>query len=282
MLIAAYCSVGFAVLGIHAWSLWRRGHNPFHAAALKLTLPMLLVVTPLQALTGDFAAKHLARYQPSKLAAAEALWETQRGAPLLIGGIPLDGGRKVILGLHIPKALSFLAKADFDAEVTGLADIPENERPPVLIPHLAFQVMVGAGFTMLALMGWAAWLLWKKQDLSRHRRFLMLATFAGPLGLIAVEAGWVVTEVGRQPWIIRGVMLVSEAVTPMPGLVWSLLTSVAVYIFLGLVVLVLIYRHVVSVPIGYDAHDSDSGDTAPGAPSPAGKLAASASKVPAQ
>jgi cytochrome d ubiquinol oxidase subunit I len=250
MLVAAYCSVGFAVLGIHAWSLWQRGHNRFHAAALKLTLPMLIVVTPLQVLTGDLAAKHIAEHQPSKLAAAEALWETQRGAPFLIGGIPVNGGREVILGLHVPKVLSFMAKGDFDAEVIGLEDIPEGERPPVLIPHLAFQVMVGAGVAMLALVVWAAWLLWKKHELSTHRRFLMLATFSGPLGLLAVEAGWCVTEVGRQPWIIRGVLLVSEAVTPMPGLVWSLLTSLVVYAFLGVVVVVLLYRHVVSVPLG--------------------------------
>lgn len=248
MLLAAYCSVGFAVLGIHAWSLWRRGPSRFHAAALKLVLPLLFVVTPLQILSGDFAAKHIARYQPSKLAAAEALWETQRRAPLVIGGIPLDGGRELVLGLHVPGALSFLATGDVDGEVIGLSDIPENDRPPVLVPHLAFQVMVGAGSAMLALMAWAGWLWWKKRDLSADPRFLALATFAGPLGLLAVEAGWCVTEVGRQPWIIRGVLLVSEAVTPMPGLVWSLLMSIAVYVFLGSVVLVLLYRHVVSVP----------------------------------
>lgn len=279
MLIAAYSSVGFAVLGIHAWSLWRRGYNRFHAAALKLTLPLLVVVTPLQALTGDLAAKHIAEHQPSKLAAAEALWETQRGAPLVIGGIPLNGGREVILGLHVPRALSFLAAADFDAEVTGLEDIPEGERPPVLITHLAFQIMVGAGVAMLALVAWAAWLAWrKKRDLARHRRFLMLATLSGPLGLIAVEAGWCVTEVGRQPWIIRGVMLVSEAVTPMPGLVYSLLTCLAVYAFLGSVVALLLYRHVVSVPLG-------TNET--GAPGPSGRgdagvaPAGKAAKVPA-
>lgn len=265
MLIAAYCSVGFAVLGIHAWSLWRRGHNRFHAAALKLTLPLLFVVTPLQVLTGDLAAKHIAEHQPSKLAAAEALWETQRGAPLVVGGIPLNGGRDVILGLHVPKALSLLGKGELDAEITGLEDIPEGERPPVLITHLAFQIMVGAGFAMLALVAWAAWLRWReKQDLSRHRRFLALATLAGPLGLVAVEAGWCVTEVGRQPWIIRGVLLVSEAVTPMPGLVYSLLTCVAVYAFLGSVVAVLLYRHVVSVPMG-----SNESSSPPDAPRPA-------------
>jgi cytochrome d ubiquinol oxidase subunit I len=282
MLVAAYCSVGFAVLGIHAWSLWRRGHNRFHAAALKLALPMLFVVTPLQVLTGDFAAKHIAEHQPSKLAAAEALWETQRGAPLVIGGIPRRGGRDVILGLHVPKVLSFMAKSDFDAEVTGLEDIPEGERPPVLVTHLAFQIMVGAGFAMLTLVAWAGWLLWKKHDLSRHRRFLKLATFAGPLGLIAVEAGWCVTEVGRQPWIIRGVLLVSEAVTPMPGLVYSLLTSIAVYTFLGSVVALLLYRHVVSVPLG--SSEGSSLPSAPAAPrSPVSSPPpAKPAKVPAQ
>jgi cytochrome bd ubiquinol oxidase subunit I len=259
MLLAAYSSVGFAVLGIHAWSLWRRGPSRFHAAALRLVLPLLFVVTPLQLLSGDFAAKHIAEYQPSKLAAAEALWETQRRAPLVIGGIPLDGGRKLVFGLHIPGALSVLAKGSLDAEVIGLRDIPPNDRPPVLIPHLAFQVMVGAGSAMLALVAWAAWLSWRKRDLSRHTRFLALATFAGPLGLLAVEAGWCVTEVGRQPWIIRGVLLVSEAVTPMPGLIWSLLMSIVVYAFLGSVVLVLLYRHVVSVPLGGQEEDEALG-----------------------
>ena len=248
MLLAAYASVGFAVLGIHAFCLWRRGPSRFHAAALRLVLPLSFVVTPLQVLSGDLAAKHVAEHQPAKLAAAEALWETQARAPLVIGGLPLDGGRELVLGLHIPGALSWLAHGDVDAEVTGLSDIPPDERPPVLVPHLAFQVMVAAGSAMLALVLWAAWLWWRRHDLTRHRPFLALATWAGPLGLIAVEAGWCVTEVGRQPWIIRGVMRVSEAVTPMPGLAWSLLMSVMVYLFLGSVVLVLLYRHVVSVP----------------------------------
>src|SRR5690606_37620226 len=112
-------------------------------------------VTPLQVLSGDLAAKHIARYQPAKLAAAEALWETQRRAPLVIGGIPLDGGRELVLGLHLPGVLSVLATGELDGEVIGLADIPPEERPPVLVPHLAFQVMVGTGSAMLALVCWA-------------------------------------------------------------------------------------------------------------------------------
>lgn len=250
MLVAAYCSVGFAVLGIHAWSLRRHGPNPFHSAALGLVVPLLMVVTPLQILTGDLAAKHLAVHQPAKLAAAEALWKTTRGAPLVIGGWPVDGGRELVGALHVPRALSLLARGDLNAEVTGLADIPEDERPPVLIPHLAFQVMVGSGFVMLGVVALAALLALRKRELHRHRLFLTVAMLSGPLGLIAVEAGWVVTEVGRQPWIIRGFMRVSEAVTPMPGLWVSFLASVAVYLLLGSVVAVLLYRHVVSVPMG--------------------------------
>jgi cytochrome bd ubiquinol oxidase subunit I len=250
MLVSAYTSVGFAVLGIHAWSLRQRPYNRFHAAALKLVLPLLIVTMPLQMLSGDLAAKHIAAHQPSKLAAAEALWESQQGAPFLIGGIPLDGGRRVVGGIHVPKVLSFMAFGDFDAKVTGLEDIPASERPPVLITHLAFQIMVGCGTLMFLVTLWAAWLLWKKRRIERDRRFLLVAMLSGPLGMIAVEAGWTVTEVGRQPWIIRGYMLVSEAVTPMPGLWVSLLTSIVVYLFLGVVVAVLLYRHVVSVPLG--------------------------------
>jgi cytochrome d ubiquinol oxidase subunit I len=250
MLVSAYTSVGFAVLGIHAWSLRRRPNNRFHAAALKLVLPLLIVAMPLQMLTGDLAAKHIAEHQPSKLAAAEALWQTQQGAPFLIGGIPLEGGRRVVGGIHVPKVLSFLAFGDFDAKVIGLEDIPANERPPVLITHLAFQIMIACGSAMFAVSLWGAWLLWKKRRIERDRRFLLVAMLSGPLGMIAVEAGWTVTEVGRQPWIIRGYMLVSEAVTPMPGLWVSLLTSIVVYLFLGVVVAVLLYRHVVNVPLG--------------------------------
>jgi cytochrome bd ubiquinol oxidase subunit I len=246
MLTAAYASVGFAVLGIHAARLLRTPGDPFHRAALRLVLPLLIAVMPLQLLSGDLAAKHLAVFQPAKLAAAEALWETQQGAPFLVGGIPLEGGKRVILGIHIPKLLSFLAHGDFDAKVIGLADIAPEHRPPVTIPHFAFQVMIGCGLLMLAVSAWAAYGLWRKRALESDRRFLWAALITSPLGLLAVEAGWMVTEVGRQPWIIQGVMLVKDAVTPMPGLQYSLLASVLVYLLLGSVVAVLLYRQVLS------------------------------------
>lgn len=245
MLTAAYASVGFAVLGIHAWRLLEEPGDAFHRAALRLVVPLLIVVLPLQLLSGDRSAKHLAVYQPAKLAAAEALWETTEGAPLLIGGIPVDGGRRVLLGVHIPKALSFLAHGDFSSQVIGLEDFPSELRPPVLIPHLAFQTMVGCGSLMLGVAAWAGWLLWRRRPLESERWFLRAAVASAPLGLIAVEAGWMVTEVGRQPWIIQGVLRVRDAVTPMPGLQYSLLASIGVYLLLGSVVTVLLSREVV-------------------------------------
>jgi cytochrome bd ubiquinol oxidase subunit I len=182
-------------------------------------LPLLIVVMPLQLLTGDLSAKHLAVYQPVKLAAAD---------------------------IHVPKLLSFMAHGDLNAKVIGLKDFEPDLRPPVLIPHLAFQVMVGCGMLMLALVAWAAFLLWRRRPLETNRRFLRAALLVAPLGLIAVEAGWIVTEVGRQPWIIQGVLRVKDAVTPMPGLQYSLFASIAVYLLLGSVVAVLLYRQVLS------------------------------------
>jgi cytochrome d ubiquinol oxidase subunit I len=246
MALAAYSSVGFAVLGIHAWQLLRHPQSRFHAAALRIVLPVVLVSAPLQVLSGDRSAKHLAEHQPAKLAAAEALFETTRGAPLTIGGLPDADARTVRGAIELPKLLSVMAKGDPDAEVTGLEATPRADWPPIAVVHGAFQVMVGAGFAMLTVALWGGLLVVRRKRLESSRRFLVAATLAAPLGLVAVEAGWVVTEVGRQPWIIFGIMRVRDAVTPMPGLVFSLIAVTAVYAMLGAVVIVLLYRHVLA------------------------------------
>jgi cytochrome d ubiquinol oxidase subunit I len=244
MALAAYSSVAFAVLGIHAWQLRKHPGSAFHQAALKVVLPLAILSAPLQILSGDRSAKHLAEYQPVKLAAAEVLFETQRGAPLTVGGFPDVDARRVRFGIEVPKALSLLAHGDLDAEVKGLSSAPRNEWPPVAPVHIAFEIMVACGSAMLGVAAWGAWLLLRKKPLEQARWFLTAATLSAPLGLLAVEAGWTVTEVGRQPWVIQGVLLTRNAVTTMPYLGYSLLIVIAIYLLLGSVVAVLLARYV--------------------------------------
>lgn len=241
MTVAAFQSVGFAVAGVHAL-LWLRGHHRIHLAALKIAFVFGAVAALVQPIVGDFAAKSVARRQPAKLAAMEALFETQTRAPLLIGGWPDVEKREVSHAIEVPGLLSFLAHNDFDAEVKGLNDIPRDEWPPVVITHVAFQVMVALGGFMAAAGAWGLWALRKRRRLFEHRAFLWLLVACTPLGFIALEAGWIVTEVGRQPWIIYGIMRTSEALTPRPGIFYNFLAYVALYAFLTAVVTLLLVR----------------------------------------
>ncbi len=251
MSLAAYAAVAVVVMGIHAWALRRNPHSPLHQNAFRLALAVALVSVPAQIVSGDLSAKYVAEHQPAKLAAAESLFHTQTRAPLAIGGIPDEHAMELRGAIEIPGGLSFLAFADFDAEVTGLDRIPPDEWPPVTIVHIAFQIMVGCGFAMLALVG-VGGLLWLRARTGSRAppwarpRYLLAAVLAAPLGLIAIEAGWVVTEVGRQPWIIRGVMRTADAVTPMPHLTAPFLLFTALYLFLGVIVLVLLRNHVMA------------------------------------
>lgn len=248
MAVAAYTSVAFAVLGIHAWRLLRDPGSSFHRAAVRAVLPLAIVCAPLQALTGDFAAKHLHEHQPLKLAAAEALFHTEAGAPFLIGGWPDVEAREVRAGVHVPKLLSVLATGKPDGVVRGLEDFPRQDWPPVPIVHLSFQVMIGCGTLLVLVALWGAYLALRRRAAADSPRFLRALVLAGPLGLIALEAGWIVTEVGRQPFIIQGVMRVKDAVTPVPGLVVSLVVTTLIYLLLGGIVLLMLARHVLSVP----------------------------------
>jgi cytochrome d ubiquinol oxidase subunit I len=242
MILAAYAATSVLVLGVHA-VLYRRAPSLLHRAALRLTLVFALVAVPLLLASGDLAAKHIAKHQPLKLAAAEALFHTTTAAPLTIGGIPEMDTGEVHFAIEIPYALSILAFADPGAEVKGLDAFPRELWPPVVVTHIAFQVMVGAGLAMLALVLLGAF-VWKRLGgPEQSPLFLRLATYASPLGLIAIEAGWTVTEVGRQPWIVNGVLLVKDAVTPLGGLVIHLIGFVSLYLFLGIVVVVLLRRH---------------------------------------
>jgi cytochrome d ubiquinol oxidase subunit I len=248
MALAAYSSVAFAVLGIHAWRLLREPESRFHQHAAQLAFFLAAVSTPLQLVSGDLSAKHIAAHQPVKLAAAESLFHTTRAAPLAIGGWPDTEAGALRYAIEVPYALSVLAFADPQAEVKGLDQVPREDWPNVPLVHLSFQVMVGCGTAMLLLVAWGAWGWWRTRTVWWSQRFLRAAVLASPLGLIAVQTGWIVTEVGRQPWIIQGVMRVEDAVTPMPGLVAPFVLFTALYLVLGVVVVVLLKAHVFAAP----------------------------------
>ena len=248
MTLAAYASTGLVVAGIHAWPLLRHPRNAFHRRALSVALLIGAPAALLQPLSGDLSAKFVAHWQPVKLAAMEGHFKTERGAPLRIGGWPDEAAGETRYAIEIPYALSFLAFADPRAEVKGLEAFPREHWPPVAIVHVAFQVMVGLGSYLALVSAVALWLMWRRHDLPRHRWLLRALVLAAPMGFICTEAGWIVTEVGRQPWIIHGLMRTADAVTPMPGLVVPFLVFTALYCALGVAVAWLLYQQVLRSP----------------------------------
>ena len=247
MTIAAFCATGFAVAGIHAIGLLKNPDSLFHAKAFQIALSIGAIAAILQPLQGDRLAKQTAVLQPAKLAAMESLFHTSKPAPLSIGGFPSEETQTVRYAIHIPKLLSFLAHGDFDAEVKGLDQFPRADWPPVAVTHIAFQIMVGIGILLAAVGAFSLFALWKKPGWLRRRKALQLFAICGPLGFIAIEAGWTVTEVGRQPWVIYGIMKTKDAVTPMPGLVYPMVLFTGVYLLLAFVVTWLMvrqFRHV--------------------------------------
>ena len=243
MTIAAFSATGFAVAGVHA-VLYMKNKLEIHAKAITIALAFASVAAVLQPLSGDLAAKNVAKLQPAKLAAFESHFKTEEKASLIIGGIPDVENRDVKYAIKLPGFLSFLAHGDFNAEVKGLEEFPVEEWPPVPITHYSFQLMVGIGmFLMLiAALFFAGTYKWKHW--LEKKWWLRMLAIATPLGFIAVEAGWVVTEVGRQPWIIYGIMKTKDSLTPMPGIQYTFYTITAVYVILTFVVTWLLSRQI--------------------------------------
>ncbi len=252
MCIAAFAATGFAVAGVHALMILKKQSIDFHSKSFKIAAIFGTIAAILQPLSGDISAKFVAKNQPAKLAAMEAHFHTEKAAPLIIGGIPNVEEQKVDYAIKIPGALSFMAHGDFNAEVTGLNDIPKENQPPIAITHYAFQIMVGIGMLLMAISMAYFIALWKKKNWLQQKWLLKLFVLATPLGFIAVEAGWTVTEVGRQPWIIKDVMRTADAVTPMPGIAYSFYLFSAVYISLSIIVAFMLYRQIKMVPKLYD------------------------------
>lgn len=242
MTVASFEAVGFGVAGIHAFFLLKDPGSAFHRKALRIAIWFAAIAVFLQPLSGDFSAKDIAVRQPLKLAAAEAHFRSGTHAPLRIGGIPNMTAQTVDYNVEIPGALSFLAFGRTSAEVKGLDAFPREEWPPVPVVHYAFQLMVACGSVMaVAGVVFVAGALFRK-DVLLCRWFLKFLIVCTPLGFVAVEAGWTVTEVGRQPWIIYGIMKTADSLTPMPGLVVPFLSITALYIFLSIVVTWLMIR----------------------------------------
>lgn len=241
MIAAAFQAVGFAVAGLHAL-LWLKTKHLLHFKALKIAFVFAAVAALVQPIIGDLAAKSVAKRQPIKLAAMEGHFTTERGADLLLGGIPDETREVTDYAIRLPHLLSFLAYGQLDAEVKGLKDFSKDLWPPVLVTHLAFQVMVGLGTLMAVLGAYGLWGMWRRPEWWQSRRFLRILVFATPLGFLALEAGWVVTEVGRQPWIIYGYMRTAEALTQRPGIIYNLALYTGMYVLLTAVVSVLIIR----------------------------------------
>ncbi|CAM3785437.1 cytochrome ubiquinol oxidase subunit I [Corallococcus soli] len=244
VLLSCYQASAFAMAGIHAFILLKHPGAAFHKKALSVALPLACLTALLQPLVGDLSAKHVARSQPVKLAAMEGHFDTEVGAPLLLGGLPDVETRTVPGSIGVPKGLSILAFGDPNAEVKGLNDFPRDTWPPVAKVHVAFQVMVGTGSLMALLALVTLWRRWRGREWPHGKGLMRAWLFTGPLGLVALEAGWLVTEWGRQPWIVRGVMRTSEAVTPVPHLAAPFFTFTAVYLFLGVTVLFVLWRQV--------------------------------------
>ncbi len=244
MILAAFMATGFAVAGIHALGLLRDRSSTFHRRALGVAMSLAIPAAVLQPITGHFAAQRLHESQPAKLAAMEALFETADPAPLTIGGIVDEDAGTLRYGVEIPGALSFLVHDSFKGSVTGLNDIPRDEWPPVAIVHYAFDGMVGLGMAMLATGLWFTAVFVRTKRVPAGRALLRTLVVLIPAGFIAIELGWIVTEVGRQPWVIHGVMRTKDAVTPMPGLIAPFITFTVVYIVLGAIVAYLFAQQV--------------------------------------
>jgi cytochrome bd ubiquinol oxidase subunit I len=227
MYVAAYIVAGFLTAGVYAWAWLRGRRGRYERVALAVPLSVAALASPVQIVVGDWAARDVAREQPVKLAALEGLQETEAGAPVHVLG--WYDGDEVRYGIELPRLLSLLAFHDPNARVEGLEEVPADERPPVNVVRVAFQTMVGIGLALagVSLVYLFVWLRWRR--LPRSTWFYRAVVAAGPLSVVALVAGWVTTEVGRQPWVVYGHMRTEEAITGADGIPVGYASLVLVY-----------------------------------------------------
>jgi cytochrome d ubiquinol oxidase subunit I len=258
MLLAAFMVTGFVTASVYAVAMLRGRDDHYHRLGLRISLSLAALTTPLQVVAGDWAARYVGADQPVKLAAIEGLAHGTAGADLAIGGVWSNGALHG--ALRVPHGLALLLRLDPDGYVSGLDAVPADLRPPVGLVHLGFDTMVGIGFGLLALGGWFGWAAWRRGRLPRSRWFLRVVAVSGVASVVAMEAGWIVTEVGRQPWVVYGLLKTSQAVNTAPGLDAGLPVLLAVYAVLTVVLVAVLRRMtrsrpVPEVPVETDARD---------------------------
>jgi cytochrome d ubiquinol oxidase subunit I len=249
VLTAAFMLSGFFVMGVSAWHLLRRSHVDFFMRSFKYGAAFAVIFSVAVALAGHHQGNLVAKLQPAKLAALEAQWHTQKGAPLHLLLVPDEKKEKnLVEAFAIPGGLSFIAYNDLNAEVKGLLDFKPEDRPPVTITFLSFRLMVGLGtlFLALAFFGW-----FKRDKIMEYPLYLKAMVYAIPLPYIAIDLGWAVAEVGRQPWIVHGLMRTKDAVSPVEPtqVAISLAAFILVYTFLGAIDIYLLAKYAKKGPV---------------------------------
>jgi cytochrome d ubiquinol oxidase subunit I len=242
MLLAAYIVAGFVTASVYAVGMLKGRRDRYHRLAFLISFTVAAAVIPFQVLVGDLMAREVFEKEPAKFAAIELLPRTSRDVPETIGGVIV--GDEIRYGIRIPGGASLLAGFSRDTEIKGLDAIPPEVRPEtklVNVVHLSFDVMVGITFLLLGLSAWFTWSWWRRRDLPRSRWFLRGAALSGVLSVVTLEAGWIVTEVGRQPWTVVGHLLTRDAVTTTGDLWPFFLGTVVIYLAVG-VATVLVLR----------------------------------------
>ncbi len=259
--IAAFLATALMVGAAGAWHILRGQASIAVRTMLSMAMWMLVVVAPIQALVGDFHGLNTLQHQPAKIAAMEGHWEHHpgEGVPLLLFGLPDMEAETTHFSLGIPRLGSLILTHSWDGQIPALKDFPAEDRPNASIIFWSFRIMVGLGVLMIALGFWSLWLR-HRDHLYTHRGFLRLALWMGPSGVIAILAGWFTTEVGRQPWVVYGIMRTADAVSnhDITSLAASLALFVVVYVFVfGIGIGYLM--HLIRQPVHHGEHEPEGG-----------------------
>ena len=232
MLLAAFLTTGMSVIATGAWYLLRRTYSEEGRVMLRWGLGLVAAIIPVQMFFGHLTGEYVLHYQPAKFAAIEARWHTQQPASEVLIAIPDEAAQRNLLAIEVPRLGSFIASGTWDAREVGLDTFSAEDRPPVLIPFLTFRLMVGMGLIMVAVSWFGVWLRLGGR-LETTRWFLWVAFLSFPTGFVAVLAGWFTAEVGRQPWVVYGLLRTKDAVTPSlttADVLFSLIAYIAVYV----------------------------------------------------